>query len=88
MRSVTGFGPSLESPVLRNTFLRLGNGALNRASGGELIKAANLLVRNCTVAEATAAQYWRRPMVNPLDIMPVLALVFAIMCIPVLGDRP
>jgi len=27
-------------------------------------------------------------MVNPLDIMPVLALAFAIMCIPVLGDRP
>lgn len=28
------------------------------------------------------------PMVNPLDIMPVLALAFAIMCIPILGDRP
>jgi len=27
-------------------------------------------------------------MVNPLDIMPVLALAFAIMCIPILGDRP
>lgn len=28
------------------------------------------------------------PMVNPLDIMPVLALAFAVMCIPILGDRP
>lgn len=54
MRSVTGFGPSLESSVLRNTFLRLGNGALNRASGGELIKAANLLVRSGTVAECNS----------------------------------
>jgi len=27
-------------------------------------------------------------MVNPLDIMPVLALAFAIACIPILFDRP
>ena len=55
MGSVTGFGPSLESPVLRNTFLRLGNRALDRASsGGEPIKAANLLVRNGTVAECNS----------------------------------
>jgi len=27
-------------------------------------------------------------MVNPLDIMPVLALAFAIACIPLLFDRP
>jgi hypothetical protein len=27
-------------------------------------------------------------MVNPLDVMPVLALAFAIMCIPIIGDRP
>jgi len=27
-------------------------------------------------------------MVNPLDIMPVLALAFAIVCIPLLFDRP
>jgi hypothetical protein len=26
-------------------------------------------------------------MVNPLDIMPVLALAFAIACIPILFDR-
>jgi hypothetical protein len=28
------------------------------------------------------------PMVNPLEIMPVLALAFAIVCIPILFDRP
>jgi hypothetical protein len=27
-------------------------------------------------------------MVNPMDIMPVLALVVLIVCIPLLGDRP
>jgi hypothetical protein len=27
-------------------------------------------------------------MVNPMDIMPVLALAVLIVCIPLLGDRP
>ena len=27
-------------------------------------------------------------MVNPIEIMPVLALAFMIMCIPILGERP
>ena len=27
-------------------------------------------------------------MVNPMEIMPVLALAFAIACIPILGDSP
>jgi hypothetical protein len=27
-------------------------------------------------------------MVNPLDVLPVLALVLAIVCIPLLGDQP
>jgi hypothetical protein len=29
-----------------------------------------------------------KPMVNPMEIMPVLALAFMIVCIPILGDRP
>jgi hypothetical protein len=29
-----------------------------------------------------------RAMVNPLDIMPVLALAFMIVCLPILGERP
>jgi hypothetical protein len=39
-------------------------------------------------AASTAPQEQRAAMVNPLEIMPVIALVFAIMCIPILGDRP
>jgi hypothetical protein len=30
----------------------------------------------------------REHMVNPMEIMPVLALAFMIVCIPILGDRP
>ena len=48
----------------------------------------NYRYRSASDSRLKPPNFRKWPMVNPLDIMPVLALAFAIMCVPILGDRP
>jgi hypothetical protein len=61
-------------------------GDANRRTGRRLGRQPIGLETIC--APRGAAPGMREHMVNPMEIMPVLALAFMIVCIPILGDRP